>query len=224
MYTELFDLIGYHFYDLSLLIQAFNHPGSVHTKTQKSYQRLEFLGDSVLNMVISELLVRHFLEESEGDLAKRKAQAVCGETLASIARNIGIQKYVHVSAAESRLQIQQHSRILEDVLEALIGAIYLDGGLEAAKNFVIKYWEKDIYQHIKPPVDPKTFLQEWSQNKQLGIPKYVVVDKAGTDHNPEFTVEVQIKGMPSYRFTAHSKKEAEKGVAQSMIDHINKKA
>ena len=171
-------------------------------------------------MIISELLIQQDPDETEGDLARRRSQAVCGETLAVVAKTLNLNAYIQVSATEEKLHARFNPKILEDALEALIGAIYLDGGFEVTKNFVIQYWEQDIHKHIKAPVDPKTFLQEWSQSKHLGIPKYVVVGKQGSDHSPLFTIEVQIKTMPTCQVVATSKKEGEKKAAQAMIDQI----
>ena len=217
MYTELLAKLEYQFQDINLLQEALTHPSSVG---DKNYERLEFLGDAVLSLVITTLLLEKFEHETEGDLAKRRASVINGKVLCEIANVIGINSFLIISEGEENSGGRNNSRNLENTIEAIIGALYLDGGIEVCRNFIVKYWSELIDANHLPPVDDKTYLQEWSQNKGYGLPEYKVLDKTGPAHKPSFLVEVKVGDLQKCTGVASSKKEAEKEAAQSMINYI----
>lgn len=224
MHEEFFKKINYTFNDLSLLKEALTHPSiSQLNKAEKNYERLEFLGDSILSFVITDLLINEFAKETEGDLARRRAYLVSGEVLNQIATTLDIAKEIQLSEAEERVGSRSSLQVLENVVESLIGAIYIDGGLEACAEFIKNNWQPIIRSSVLPPVDAKTFLQEWSQAKNLGTPLYTLTEQFGAAHSPVFTIEVSVRTLPPFKASAPSKKLAEKRAAQLMIDYINDK-
>lgn len=206
--------LSYVFRDESLLKLALSHP-SLGKNT--SNQRLEFLGDAVLGLVIAELLYALFPNEQEGELARRHAALVRGETLAEVAEYMGLGEALHLSNSEASTGGRSSSSNLEDALEALIGAIYLDGGIESAKHFILSHWETRARAVTTPPKDAKTALQEWAQARGIPVPVYHVVKQTGPAHAPDFTVEVTVTGYPSQQATAASKRTAEQLSAGKLL-------
>ncbi|MCH9753931.1 MAG: ribonuclease III [Alphaproteobacteria bacterium] len=217
MLTELSKKLGHNFNNIKLLEEALTHPSS---SENLNYERLEFLGDSVLSLVITTLLVDKFQNEKEGDLAKRRASLVNGKSLHKISNIIGLGEYIILSEGEENTGGRSNPKILEDTIEAIIGAIYVDGGLDPCKIFVSKYWNDIIDSDITPPIDNKTFLQEWAQSKGYKLPEYKVLDRTGPDHKPSFSVQVTVGDLTPCIASSHSKKEAEKEAAQLMINYI----
>jgi len=217
MLNDLSKKIEYEFKDASLLQEALTHPSTIGNK---NYERLEFLGDAILSFIITTILIEKFKEESEGDLAKRRASVINGEVLGDIANKMEINHLLIISASEESSGGRYNKRNLENTVEAIIGAMYLDGGIEVCKNFIVKYWSDFINANISPPIDDKTYLQEWSQEKGHGLPEYQVLDKLGPAHKPSFLVEVRVGDLPKSQASASSKKEAEKKAAQNMIEYI----
>ncbi len=218
-YENLFTVIGYQFKDVKLVEEAFTH-NSV-SKKSKNYQRLEFLGDRVLSLVISDMLYKRFPDEPEGDLAKRHTALVREETLAEVAREIDISRYLIVSDSE-KTNINNPS-MLADVCEALLGAMYLEAGFEKAKEFVIKYWEGRMEVYKSPPVDGKSALQEWAQGHNRPLPSYKVIETRGMEHEPEFVIEVTIKEVSELGIgIGRSKKTAEQQAATDLLRKIKK--
>ncbi len=216
-YENLFTAIGYTFENIKLLEEAFTH-NSVGRK-HRTYQRLEFLGDRVLGLVIAELLYKNFPNEQEGPLAKRHAELVKEKTLATVAREIDISSYLIISESE-KINLDNPS-MLSDSCEALIGALYLEAGFETAKQFIVKYWLKKMENQEAPPIDGKSELQEWAQGKSFGLPDYVVVHVGGVEHEPEFTVQVNIKGLKETGSgLGRSKKTAEQDAAHDLLRKI----
>lgn len=219
---RLYQKLGYTFKNIELINEALTHPsfnlGSV--KSSKNYERLEFLGDSVLMLVITELLVNEFKEENEGDLAKRRSLLVSREMLFRVAKDLDLSQHILMSDDEDKFGGRENPNILEDVLEAIIGALYLDSSLEVCSKFIAKHWLPLIRSYENPPVEIKSALQEWSQEHGKGIPKYTLKDKEGEDHKPIFTIQVSLPGMPSFLGKGESKKIAEKHAAQMMTDYI----
>lgn len=219
---EFFDKSNYRFKNESLLLEALTHPSALGKKNgkptkKKNYERLEFLGDSVLSMIIAELLIKQYQNESEGNISKRHTALVCGTTLAQIAGDIGLPSMIIMSKGEESSGGRENQHILENVTESLIGAIYLDGGLEAARKFIYKFWRERALSNITPPRDPKTELQEISQSLNKTLPMYEVAEQKGLAHNPLFVVKVSIDGKGEAIGEGHSKKEAEKKAAIKMI-------
>ncbi|MDX2074456.1 MAG: ribonuclease III [Alphaproteobacteria bacterium] len=212
--------IGYSFRDESLLALALSHP-SLGRET--SNQRLEFLGDSVLGLVIAELLYEMYPAEQEGELARRLAALVRGETLVGIAEALALGEALQLSASEAGSGGRKAASNLEDALESLIGAIYLDGGIDAAKNFIKPLWQGLASAAVNPPKDAKTALQEWAQARGIPVPNYTVTSQTGPAHAPEFTVEVSVERNGTASATAASKRAAEQAAAGKLLNILEKR-
>ncbi len=208
--------IGYTFRNPELLRTALIHP-SLHGNNN---QRLEFLGDAVLGAIVSELLYQQYPTEQEGDLARRHAALVRGATLASVAQEIRLGESLNMSSGEAQSGGRENPTNLEDALEALVGALYLDGGMDAAKHFVVERFTKLASTLQEPPKDAKTALQEWVQGKGMRLPIYSVVSTEGSAHAPVFTMQVSIEGHEPVQAQANSKRAAEQLVAQMMLDKV----
>lgn len=226
MLEKVEDILAYRFQDKALLEKALTHPsatrdGSSHAG-KKNYERLEFLGDAVLGLIIAEFLVNHFPDDKEGGLAKRQAALVCGEAISSVARTLDIADCIIMGPSECTGGGRENDANLENVLEALIGAIYLDGGLDAATTFVSKHWFEMGLDMTEPPQDPKTALQEWAQARSLPLPNYETVDSEGPSHAPIFTVQLTVEGRDPVTALGPSKKIAERAAAELLLKKINK--
>jgi ribonuclease-3 len=216
--------INYNFSNEKLLAEALTHPSlSKDGKKQPNYQRLEFLGDKVLSLVIGDFLMKKYPDEMEGDLSKRQALIVSGETLAEIALKIGVEQVLQVSKGEGNLGGKTNKRNLENALEALIGAIYLDSNYESAKNFIMKFWNEILEKNITPPKDPVSELQEIVQTRSKQLPQYETIKSGGTDHAPTFISKLKLAHL-NMEFSAlgKSKKEAQKEVAKVALEYLNK--
>lgn len=211
-------LLGYTFADRKLLVTALTHASL--PKHETNYERLEFLGDRVLGLVVADMLYRLYPHENEGHLAKRLTVLVQQKALVEVANDIGLAAYVRLSAGEKRGGGAVKDTILSDSIEAVIGAVYLDGGLEPARAFVESRWSKLICMQSPPPDDPKTRLQEVVQAKGLKLPEYRLLSKSGSDHQPVFDVEVVVGGVGSAAATASSKRAAEKLAAQKLLEQM----
>lgn len=213
------------FSDRRFLEEALQHPSmGSHKDGVLNYERLEFLGDAVLGLVVTEMLMHGFTAEPEGDLAKRRAALVCREALTGIASQLKLGNYLKMTDGEAAAGGRENPANLEDSLEAVIGALYLDGGLPAAQAFILQYWGPLSQSMSTPPKDPKTALQEWAQARGRSIPSYQTVIAEGPAHAPTFTIEVQVQGLPSYRASATSKRIAEREAAKLLLEHISKHA
>ena len=214
--------INYKFKNKSLIDLALTH-SSFKNKKNTNYERLEFLGDRVLSLVISEHLFLKYTNENEGALSKRLSNLVSKQTLLEVASEISIKEMLKIDFFEKRnLKLKKNISILSDVCEALIGAIYLDSDLENAKKFISKHWEKKISKNILPPQDPKSLLQEVAQKKGLDLPKYNLKKKEGPSHSPRFEIEVSLNGIKQFSATAKTIKDAEINAAKKMVGHILK--
>ena len=209
--------IGYQFCDIELLERALTHPSLAK---KENNQRLEFLGDAVIALIVARILYDLFPNEQEGELARRQADLVRGETLAQVARSIGLGDVLKVATSEIQSGGRDNSSNLEDAIEALMGAIYLDGGLEAVEKFVIPRWRELAKNVLSAPKDAKTALQEWAQGRGLALPSYVVVDTAGSAHAPVFTIEVTVHGYGSSSATAASKRVAQQEAAGILLERL----
>jgi ribonuclease-3 len=228
---ELAQVIGYSFVRPELLEEALTHPsalGSVpargrHRRREtpnRSYERLEFLGDRVLGLVIADLLWRQFESELEGHLTRRHTHLVRREALARVATQMGLGAHLILSRAERPAGAANNPAILADACEALIAAIYLDGGFEAATLFVHRFWEPLIDEMDEPPRDPKTALQEWMQARGLALPTYELVGSSGPDHALRFTVTASVAGGHRATATASSKRLAEAKAAEMLLEQL----
>lgn len=215
--------IDYKFKDEALLEEALTHPSFCANKKSKvNYERLEFLGDAVLELVVSEYLYEQFPDDSEGDLAKRRAALVCGESLTEIARNINLGSMIKLGAGEESTGGRENSANLENVAEAIMGAIYLDGGIEAAREFILKNLGPVSEKMLQPPSDPKTQLQELLQSDGKPVPEYKIIEQEGPAHNPIFTVQVSAEGFKPEKASGSSKRVAEREAARKLLDKIKK--
>jgi len=212
------DRIGYRFRNPDVLTLAFTHPSMAAAKNN---QRLEFLGDAILGAIVAKLLYDLYPGEKEGELARRHASLVRGETLTACARELELGKALHIGASETQSQGRNNASNLEDAMEALIGALYLDGGMQAAENFIIPRWTKIAQRSETPPKDAKTALQEWAQARSLPIPSYRMQDSTGPAHAPQFTIEVTLPGYPPAQATAHSKRVAEQAAAGALLERVS---
>ncbi len=220
-FADLEKRIGHNFRDKSLLHTALTHSS---TGTGVNYERLEFLGDRVLGLVVAQLLYERFPSEKEGDLAKRLSSLVQGSMLAEMADKMAIGDFVQLSDAERNAGGQENENILADVFESLIGALFLECGLEAPEKLIRELWS-DVLDTMKtPPLHPKTALQEWLQSKGLPLPQYEIVAQSGPDHAPLFDVRLTVQGYEPLMAQGHTRQEAEKKVAEEFLNSIaNKK-
>ena len=213
--------IKYHFVNRALLEAAITHTSFENNKKDYTYERLEFLGDRVLGLVIADLIYKNFLNESEGDLARRIAFLVSGKTLSEIAIKLKLQNYVRVSE-NLKFKNGENNSILSDTMEAIIGAIFLDSNYSEVKK-VIKYiWIEYIKNDVKPPKDPKSALQELSMELKYEMPVYSNYIKEGPDHSPVFKVKVSIKGLNKSQGIGVSKKSAEIDAASKLLRIIER--
>ena len=213
--------IKYDFVNKALLEDAITHTSFVNNKKDYTYERLEFLGDRVLGLAIADLIYKNFLNESEGDLARRIAFLVSGKTLSEIAIKLKLQNYVRVSE-NLKFNNGENNSILSDTMEAIIGAIFLDSSYSKVKR-VIKYiWIEYIKNDVKPPKDPKSALQELSMELKYEMPVYSNYIKEGPDHSPIFKVKVSIKGLNKSQGIGVSKKSAEIDAASKLLRIIER--
>jgi len=208
--------LGYDFADPALLRLALTHP-SVQSPGQGDYQRLEFLGDRVLGLVVAESLYTTCPQDSEGALARRYNELVHRETCAQVARELGLGSDLRMSDAEAASGGAQKAAILADVCESVIGAVFLDGGYEAARALIYRLWGKRLSAPGPVPIDPKTALQEWAQGMKRPLPEYNEVARAGPDHAPEFTIEARVEGYPPAQGTGASKRAAQEAAATKIL-------
>jgi ribonuclease-3 len=222
--------IGYRFKHPELLTEALTHPSAIEANPRRrgrrrtprghGYERLEFLGDRVLGLVVAEMLWRRFEHEPEGALTRRLAALVRRDAVARVAEMLGLDRFLILSRSEAAAGAARNSGILADVCEAVIAAIYVDGGFEAARDFIERCWGPLIGEMAVPPRDPKTTLQEWAQGRGLGLPIYRLIETSGPDHGRRFTVGVQIEGSDEASATANSKRAAETAAAAALLQRL----
>jgi ribonuclease-3 len=221
--TGLMEHLGHVFKTPELLDHALTHPSLGAFRQRRKgvmpYERLEFLGDRVLGLVIAQWLYEKYPEASEGDLAKRHAALVNREALRAVAKEIELGSYLRLARGEEASAARKNLATLPDAMEAVIGALYLDGGLKAAENFIHRYWQKDIAVS-EAPADPKTALQEWAQGQGLPLPQYKVIEHSGPAHAPKFVIEVTVKNHPSASAEGDSKRAAQKAAAASLLQML----
>jgi ribonuclease-3 len=215
--SELQERIAYGFTDSALLERALTHSSALAGgKKTDSYQRLEFLGDRVLGLAIAETLLRDFPRASEGELSRRLAALVRAETCAAVARDIELDKAVLLGSTKgSRARLTQ--TILADACEAVIGAVFLDGGYAPAAALVERLWRPYMLTPLRPLRDAKTVLQEWAQGQGLPTPAYRELDRTGPQHNPEFRIAVELPEREPAEGTGRSKRIAEQEAAAAML-------
>lgn len=211
--------LGYRFADPDLLDRALTHSSAVSPgkRIERSYQRLEFLGDRVLGLVVADMLYRKFPKANEGELSRSLNTLVRKETCAAIARQLDLGSELNLGESEARTGGAKKEAILGDVAEAVIGAIYCDGGLGRAFELVERLFGEHISQAGTERADAKTALQEWAQGRGLEPPFYVEVERTGPDHAPEFTISVQLGKFDAITATGPSKKLAEHKAAERFL-------
>jgi ribonuclease III len=207
--------IGHTFADADLASLALTHMSGA-TGRLTSYQRLEFLGDRVLGLVVAEMLYLSFPNAEEGELSRRLADLVRRETCAEVAQAWGVEP--HLRLGEGERQASNKVAILSDVCESLIGAVFLDAGYAAAKTVVVRAFEPLMRAPRRPLRDPKTALQEWAQARGLDAPLYREIGRAGPQHAPEFTMSVTVAGFEPAEAKGASKRGAEQAAALHFMD------
>lgn len=209
-------ILGHTFADADLLRQALTHPSAVD-RMEAHYERLEFLGDRVLGLVVAEALYRRFPHASEGDLAVRLNALVRRETVAEIVQESGLVRHIRLGASEKAGGGRTKPAILADVGEAVIGALLLDGGLETARRFVERWWGDRFDRVDQARKDAKTRLQEMLQRDGGELPRYAVVRQEGPDHQPTFTVAVHAPDGRSAEGQGGSRRDAEQAAATALL-------
>ncbi len=212
--------LSYLFRDPSLLSQALTHRSHDHGQHN---ERLEFLGDSILSVVISHQLYLRFPAANEGDLSRLRAHLVKGDRLAEIAQCLGLGQYISMGPGELKSGGFRRASILEDAIEALVGAIYLDGGFDAAQQFILSLYESrfQVLPELDTIKDPKTRLQELLQAKKLPLPQYRVEETTGADHERNFKVSCTVSGLKESTYgVAESRRKAEQICAQLALEAL----
>ena len=211
--------IGHAFKDRELLERALTHASvGDGARTVRHYERLEFLGDRVLNLLAAERLMTLDGEAREGEMSRLMAALVNFHACARVARGIGLPDALRLSASATKIGARTSDAVLGDACEALIGAIYIDAGLDAARSFFLTFWEDEFANLDAPRLkDPKTQLQEWAQGRGLALPRYALVSRIGPDHAPVFTVRVVLDGFEPEEAQGRSKQDAEKAAALAML-------
>jgi ribonuclease III len=213
--------IGYSFADPSLLAKALTHVSALapsqSQRRVESYQRLEFLGDRVLGLAVSEMLFEHFPDAEEGELSRRLADLVRKESCAEVARGWGLGEVVRLGEGEAQTGGAMKSAILGDVCESILGAVFLDGGFPAAREMVRRFFHDKMLNPVRPLRDPKTALQEWAQARGLPPPSYRQSARTGPDHAPVFLIEVTVNGFEPAVAQGSSKRFAEQASAEKFL-------
>jgi len=218
-------ILGHHFADPDLLAKALTHRGALGMQrpnnepvaANEGNERLEFLGDRVLGLVIADTLLKTFPNESEGDIAPRFAALVSAATLVRVAQDCGLQAHVKVARGQGT---DNDTSVLADACEAIIGALYCDGGLDAAQKFITKHWQPLIYADLVPPKDAKTALQEWAQARGLPLPAYKVVESSGPAHAPSFNMTVTVQGFAPVTGHGRTKRLATQAAATALLKSL----
>lgn len=226
--NKLQELIGLKFKNRSLLNRALIHRSYINeadSEEIKDNERLEYLGDSVLALVVNEYLFKHFENYKEGNLAKIKSAVVSEETLAKVAKNLNLGSFISMGKGEELSGGRERSSILSNTIEAVIGAIYLDSGLKASRKFVLGLLKDDIERidNLTYLRDPKTTLQEFVQKKYKERPEYIVIAEKGPDHKKHFIVKLKFAGKEVAIGEGSSKRKAEMNAATKVLRNIEEK-
>jgi ribonuclease-3 len=215
---QFFERLGFAFKDRALVELALTHASARPSlKPNEDNERLEFLGDRVLGLAIAELLTQTFPESSEGELARRYNQLVRAETCAEIAKEWELGQLILMSGGEAESGGRGKKTILANACEAVLGAIFIEGGYQAARDVVFRFWATELASLDLALPDAKSILQEWAQGRRLSLPRYVEIAREGPDHRPRFTSEVQIDGVAPERGHGANKRAAEQAAALAML-------
>lgn len=216
------EAIGYRFKDATLLDRAMTHRSAVPGgKPEWSNERLEFLGDRVLGLIIARFLIERFPKDREGALAPRLNMLVSREACAEIGAALGLEHFLIVDSADRAAGAASRPSLLSNATEALLGAIYLDGDLKAASKFIQRHWKAALQDAEEVQRDPKSLLQEWAQARNGMTPVYELLDRAGPDHAPTFKVSVTIDGERMHTGEGASKQDAERAAAAAMLEKVS---
>jgi ribonuclease-3 len=215
--SSLESIIGHQFSDKQWLDRAITHSSAVAGKGP-NYERLEFLGDRILGLCMAELLFRTFKNATEGELSVRLNQLVSAETCAEVADSLDLHRFIRTGADVKKLTGKRMLNVRADVVESLIAALYLDGGLDVARRFILQHWEDRAIRADGARRDAKTELQEWAHANFAVTPSYRVDDRSGPDHDPRFTVTVEVKGVAPETGVDRSKRAAEQVAATKMLE------
>ena len=210
-------IIKYNFKKTSLIEKSLTHKSF---NSEINNEKLEFLGDRVLGLVISEKLLEKYPNEKEGIIDKKFANLVNKKTCCSIAKKINLKKFIFLGASHKKME-RSSDKIISDCLEAIVGAIYLDGGLKAAEKFILNFWAEYLLKSTVTLVDSKTKLQEFSLKKFKELPKYIFFKKTGPQHRPLFKTEVQIPNSKKISGEGSSKKKAQQNAAAKLLKILN---
>ena len=214
---ELEKILKYNFKKTSLLEKALTHKS---LDNNINNEKLEFLGDRVLGLVISEKLLDKFPDEKEGIIDKKFANLVNKKTCSLIAKKINLKKFILLGSSHKKLE-RSADKISSDCLEAIVGAIYLDGGLKSVEKFILNFWEEFLIKSTITLIDSKTKLQEFSLKKSKELPKYIFFKKTGPQHKPLFKTEVQIPNSKKIIGIGSSKKNAQQNAAFKLLKILN---
>ncbi len=218
-YAAIAERLGYEFKDRSLLRRALTHASS--KRKSGNYERLEFLGDRVLGLVVAEELFHVNPGEGEGDMSARHSALVRGDTCAEVARNLGLREFIVVGGNDLAKAAQFNTTILGDAMEALLAAMYLDGGIAVVQHFILTHWATFIADGKTIRKDAKTFLQEWALARALPIPQYRIVGRDGPEHAPSFAVQVEVRDTLPIEGSGPSKRLAEQAAAENFLKREN---
>lgn len=221
--AELERALGYCFGGATIFAESLTHPsaGQGRSRSPTPYERLEFLGDRVLGLVVAEMLLARFPAEKEGALAQRHAGLVRRESLARVARSIGLGRYLRLSRGEEDAGGRANPAILADACEAVIGALFAHGGFEVARRFVRRLWEPLMDEAAIPPKDAKTALQEWAQGQGRPLPVYEILAAEGPAHELVFSVQVSVEGEEPVTGSGPSKRLAEQAAAERLLGRVS---
>ena len=214
---ELENVLKYNFKDKNLLNTALIHKSYNSTINN---EKLEFLGDRVLGLVISKKLLDKYPDEKEGIIDKKFANLVNKNTCVSIAKKLNLRRYIYLGSSHKNLE-RSVDKLVSDCLEAIVGAIYLDGGLKSSEKFILSFWEFYLDKSVVTLIDSKTKLQEYSLKKYKKLPKYTFFKKTGPQHKPSFKTEVEIEGSNKIVGIGSSKKNAQQNAAAKLIKILN---
>ena len=221
-FDRLEEALGHHFENQDLLIQALTHSSAAPDRAG-SNERFEFLGDRVLGLAVAGLLLEAFPDEDEGALGYRFSALARAESLARVAADIELAPHVLLAESEEVSGGRENASLLADCCEAVIAALYLDGGLDVALTFIHRHWRPLMAEDPIPPKDAKTVLQEWAQSKGLPLPDYRVIGQKGPAHAPRFTVELTLHEMKPASGRGTSKQAAEQKAARVLLKRIEAK-
>ncbi len=216
--TILQERLGYTFKNRALLEKAVVHASARERKRQaEDNERLEFLGDRVLGLTIAELLYGEFPKAPEGELARRFNRLVRKETCALVSKHMDLGNHLVLSQSEQSAGGTENINILGDACEAVLGAVFIDGGFASSRELILRFWKPLLLNAEEIPIDPKTALQEWAQGNHLKLPRYVEVSRTGPDHEPTFVMQVVVERIEPQQGSGSSKRLAEREAAAALL-------